>query len=90
MENNLSSPEGKKLTCADKTKCFQLLESILDGENIPDADMILKEKLEKCEPCFRHYHLEKAIKELLKTKCCKQITPTDLLENIRHSIQDIK
>ncbi|GHB45775.1 hypothetical protein GCM10008106_28530 [Mongoliitalea lutea] len=90
MESNSSSAGDKKITCAEQSKCFQLLESILDGENIPEADKIVKEKLEKCEPCYRHFHLEKAIKELLQTKCCSQITPSDLFENIRKNIQEIK
>jgi anti-sigma factor (TIGR02949 family) len=90
MDNYLSSAEGRKINCAEKSKCFQLLESILDGEDIPEADKILQEKLEKCEPCYRYFHLEMAIKELLKTKCCKQITPQDLFDNIRKRVQEEK
>jgi len=90
MENNTFPSGEKKMSCADASKCFQLLESILDGENIPESDKILKEKLEKCDPCFKHYHLELAIRELLKTKCCHQITPSDLLDNIRQKVQEIK
>ncbi|MGY6741946.1 MAG: anti-sigma factor [Cecembia sp.] len=90
MDKNLSSAGERKTNCAEQSKCFQLLESILDGENIPESDKILKEKLEKCDPCYRYFHLEMAIKELLKTKCCQQITPQDLLDNIRKKVQEVK
>ncbi|EKB50055.1 anti-sigma factor [Cecembia lonarensis] len=90
MDKNLSSAGERKVNCAEQQKCFQLLESILDGENIPESDKILKEKLEKCDPCYRYFHLEMAIKELLKTKCCQQITPQDLFENIRKKVQEVK
>jgi hypothetical protein len=48
------------------------LESILDGEHVPNSKEILQEKLDKCQPCFQHFHLEQAIREVLRTKCSKQ------------------
>jgi anti-sigma factor (TIGR02949 family) len=90
MGKNLSSAVEKKTNCGEQSKCFQLLESILDGENIPESDKILKEKLEKCEPCYKYFHLEMAIRELLKTKCCDQITPQDLFDNIRKKVKEDK
>lgn len=89
MDNN-SMSEGKKQSCSDVSKCFQLLESILDGENVPNSEDIIKEKLEKCQPCFQHFHLEQAIREVLRTKCCKQATPDELVDSIRQKIQEIK
>jgi anti-sigma factor (TIGR02949 family) len=90
MDNNSSSSEGRKQSCADVTKCFQLLESILDGEHVPNSKEILQEKLDKCQPCFQHFHLEQAIREVLRTKCSKQETPNELVERIREKIQEIK
>jgi anti-sigma factor (TIGR02949 family) len=46
--------------------------------------------LAKCQPCFEHYHLEKAIKEVLRTKCTKHAVPVDVVARIREKIQDIK
>jgi anti-sigma factor (TIGR02949 family) len=90
MEPNLESSEERKLTCSDVSKCFQLLESILDGEHIADSQEIIKEKMAKCQPCFEHYHLEQAIREVLKTKCTKHEVPEELVQRIRQKIEDIK
>ena len=73
--NDLASGE-RKLQCDDVNRCFQLLESILDGEMGENGKEVLKEKLAKCQPCFEHFHLEQAIREVLKTKCTKQPVPT--------------
>ena len=90
MENNLEGSGERKLQCDDVSKCFQLLESILDGNETPDSQEVLKSKLAKCQPCFEHYHLEAAIKEVLRTKCTKHEVPSQLVENIRQKIEEIK
>lgn len=90
MEKNVNSSGERKLKCGDVSKCFQLLESILDGEDNDGSKEILKEKLSKCQPCFEHYHLEQAIREMLKNKCTKQAVPNELAESIRQKIEDIK
>lgn len=82
--------EGRKSQCGEETKCFELLESILDGELKDTGKDILKEKLAKCQPCFEHYHLEQSIRDVLKTKCTKQTVPAELVELIRKQIQEIK
>jgi anti-sigma factor (TIGR02949 family) len=75
MENNDASSPDRKLQCSDVSKCFQLLERILDGELVEEGEEMLQEKLDKCQPCFAHFHLEQAIREVLKTKCTKQPLP---------------
>jgi anti-sigma factor (TIGR02949 family) len=90
MDDKSASTGDRKLSCNDVSKCFQLLESILDGENIPNSQEALKEKLAKCEPCFKHFHLEQAIRDVLKTKCTKQAVPPELEANIRQIIQEKK
>jgi anti-sigma factor (TIGR02949 family) len=88
MENNNLSSGDRKLQCSDVSKCFQLLESILDGELGEEGKEILKQKLDKCQPCFEHFHLEQVIREVLKTKCTKQPLPETLADSIRQMIQD--
>jgi anti-sigma factor (TIGR02949 family) len=90
MEINDQSTGERKLQCSDVTRCFQLLESILDGELGDSGKEMLKEKLDKCQPCFEHFHLEQAIREVLKTKCTKQPVPTELADSIRQMIQESK
>jgi anti-sigma factor (TIGR02949 family) len=90
MEMNAESAGERKLQCSDFTKCFELLESILDGAVPNGENEILKDKLAKCQPCFEHFHLEQAIREVLKTKCTKQTVPSELSDSIRQKIQEIK
>lgn len=89
-KNGLETPEDRKHECGDVSKCFQLLERILDGEMGEEGKEMLQEKLNKCEPCFRHFHLDQAIREVLKTKCTKQPVPTQLEDSIRKMIQESK
>ena len=90
MEINEKAPGERKLECSDVSKCFQLLESILDGELVENGKEILQEKLAKCQPCFEHFHLEQAIREVLKTKCTKQPVPRELADSIRQMISKRK
>lgn len=90
MEKNDQPAGERKLQCNDVTKCFQLLESILDGEMGETGQELMKEKLAKCQPCFEHFHLEQAIRDVLKTKCTKQPVPTELANSIRQMIQESK
>jgi len=89
MEKDLNPTGERKLNCEDVSKCFQLLESILDGES-PDSNGTLDHKLAKCQPCFEYYNLEQAIREVLKNKCTKQPVPSELATNIRQKIEEIK
>ncbi len=90
MDKNFNSSSERKLNCRDVGKCFKLLESILDGEADLESKALLDEKLEKCQPCFEHFHLEKVIREVLKTKCTKRVVPVELADTIRQKIQEIK
>ncbi|WP_226390869.1 anti-sigma factor [Penaeicola halotolerans] len=85
MEKEPTNGE-KKLTCGDKAACMQLLEMILDGQADDDQCAQLESKLEKCLPCFEYYHLEKTIREVMKSKCTNKEVPKDLLSNIREII----
>lgn len=90
MEKNLNASKDRKLSCGDESKCFQLLESILDGENVADSKEMLEQKLAKCQPCFQYYHLEQAIREVLKTKCTMQPVPHELAASIRQKIEELR
>jgi anti-sigma factor (TIGR02949 family) len=89
MENVNSSSE-RKLNCGEESKCFQLLESILDGENLDESKELLDQKLAKCQPCFEYYHLEQAIRDILKNKCTKQTVPSELAASIRRKIEELR
>ena len=90
MEINDQASGERKLQCDDVNRCFQLLESILDGEMGESGKEVLKEKLAKCQPCFEHFHLEQAIRDVLKNKCTKQPVPNKLADSIRQMIKESK
>lgn len=87
---NVNSSSDRKLNCGEETKCFQLLESILDGENLDESKELLDQKLAKCQPCFEYYHLEQAIRDILKNKCTKQTVPSELAASIRRKIEELR
>jgi anti-sigma factor (TIGR02949 family) len=76
-----------KHECANQRDCMALLQSILDGEATQEQkDHFVKHHLEECLPCFKNYHLEVAIRELLKKKCSGACAPNDLVEKIKAQI----
>ena len=70
-----------------KDDCLNKLRSILDGEASADEKKHFVEKhLDECMPCYRYYHLEMAIRNLLKSKCGNHEAPVELIESIRSKI----
>ena len=70
-----------------KKDCLKKLQSILDGEASSDEKKhFLERHLEDCMPCYKHYHLEMAIRDLLKTKCWNHQAPTEIIESIKNKI----
>ncbi len=85
----MNSPDQSKMKqeCQNQRECFEMLQMILDGEaSTQQKDHFLKEHLEQCMPCYKNYHLEVAIRELLKSKC-SQHAPQDLVESIRKQVE---
>jgi len=68
--------------------CMEMLQVILDGDATPEQQTKFKEHMEGCMPCYKEYNLEMMIKELLKTKCCGQCAPPELVERIKSSISE--
>jgi anti-sigma factor (TIGR02949 family) len=84
----MNSPDqsNMKQNCSNQRECFEMLQMILDGEASNDQkDQFIKEHLEQCMPCYKNYHLEVAIRELLKSKC-KDHAPQDLVDQIRKKV----
>jgi anti-sigma factor (TIGR02949 family) len=84
--SNLSENGNRKQDCPNKRECFEMLQLILDGEASPrQKEIFLQEHLEDCMPCYRNYHLEVAIRQLLRTKCV-HTAPPDLVEDIKRKV----
>jgi anti-sigma factor (TIGR02949 family) len=79
-------PTNMKQDCPNQRECLEMLQLILDGEASSDQkDHFLKVHLEECMPCYKNYHLEVAIRQLLKTKCCNE-APQQLVDDIKSKV----
>jgi anti-sigma factor (TIGR02949 family) len=75
-----------KQDCQNQRECLQMLQLILDGEATKEQkEHFLKDHLEQCMPCYKNYHLEVAIRDLLKTKCVNQ-APQELVDDIKKKV----
>ncbi len=81
----MSTPDNSKMKqeCSNQKNCMEMLQSIVDGEATPEErEHFLKHHLEECLPCYKNYHLEVEIRQLLKAKCTGQ-APQDLIDVIK-------
>ncbi|MEO8815740.1 MAG: mycothiol system anti-sigma-R factor [Mycobacterium sp.] len=69
--------------------CAQVIAEVwtlLDGECTPETKARLREHLEKCPGCLRHYGVEEQIKALIARKCSGDKAPPTLRERVRLEI----
>lgn len=66
--------------------CMEMLQAMIDGDATPDQQAQFKEHMDACMPCYKSYNLEMTIKELLKSKCCGNGAPPELIERIKSNI----
>jgi mycothiol system anti-sigma-R factor len=81
----MSNPDQneKKQECPNQRECMEMLQLIVDGEASPEEkEYFLMHHLEECMPCYRNYHLEVAIRHLLKNKCTGH-APQELIDSIK-------
>lgn len=84
----MDTPDMKNMKhdCPNKVECLQLLQSILDGEaTLEQKEHFMKQHLEECMPCYKNYHLEVAIRDLLKKKCSSE-APQELINSIKEKV----
>lgn len=81
-----SDQSHKKQECENQRDCMEMLQLIVDGEASPEQkEHFLKHHLEECMPCYKNYHLEVAIRTLLKTKCTGH-APQELVDSIKAKV----
>ena len=78
----------KNMDCPDQANCFKILQYMLDNE----ADEAQREQFElqikNCMPCYKRYHLDAAIKEVLRNKIEVKSVPDDLVDTIKLKIKN--
>jgi mycothiol system anti-sigma-R factor len=60
--------------------------TLLDGEVTDDKRESLRQHLEHCPACLRHYGVEERVKNLIATKCGGDKAPSYLVERVRLEI----
>lgn len=78
--NPFTSPTGKRATC------MEMLQLVLDGEVTPEQRTYFVTHMDHCMPCFKAYHVDIAIKQLLKDRCCGEGCPDELVNQIKAQI----
>jgi anti-sigma factor (TIGR02949 family) len=61
--------------------------TLLDGECTPESRERLRQHLETCPGCFKHYGLEERIKGLIATKCKGEKAPEALKARLQLEIR---
>ena len=74
--------------CPQQAKCFEILNLLLDNENTNEEEKYFYDHIDECWSCFKDYELEKAIRELVKTKLEKKSVPSGLIEDIKIQIRE--
>jgi anti-sigma factor (TIGR02949 family) len=88
MEPSDKNPEENN--CPNQRDCIEMLQLIIDGEATSDQrNEFIDNHLEKCLPCFKTYHLEMALKNLLKAKCSSPC-PDGLVDEIKAKINTLR
>ncbi len=83
LDNPFSKSTGKKTTC------LEMLQTILDGDATDEQHEYFKSHMEACMPCFKSFQLDMEIKQLVKSKCCGNHVPSDLVERIKNQVNTI-
>ncbi len=78
--NPFTSPTGKRASC------MEMLQLYLDGEVSNEQREYFLAHMDHCMPCFRTYQVDVAIKELLKSRCCGEGAPSDLVTQIKSQL----
>ena len=73
----------QRYCCKD---CLCRLNTVLDGEATKEEMLYLQEHIDQCSPCYDHYNIEKAVKEVIKHKLEQRPVPANLIESIRGNI----
>lgn len=78
----------EKCRCEESEKCMEILQLLIDGEADNEQEAYFLKHIETCMPCYQYYNLEKAIKEILKTKIERKPVPQDLVNTIKLKIKE--
>ena len=76
---------GHPVAAAKVTDCSETVMRIfefLDGEMSPDDCRRMQAHLDECGPCLREYHVDQALKMVIKRSCGCETAPVELRTTI--------
>ncbi|GBE65633.1 anti-sigma factor RshA [Mycobacterium sp. MFM001] len=83
---DFSCDSGATSSDVDCAEVLAEVWTLLDGECTPETRQKLRQHLEECPGCLRHYGLEERIKALIAMKCRGEKAPEGLRERLRLEI----
>ncbi len=78
----MTDPDGHN----DCSIVIRQVWALLDGEVNDTTRDELRQHLDQCPACLRHYGVEERIKRLIATKCSGDKAPSYLVERVRVQI----
>ena len=88
-----SSTDGLSGHVTAKVDCSETVMRIfefLDGEMSPDDCRRMQAHLEECGPCLREYHLDQALKTVIKRSCGCETAPVELRTTILRRLTTVR
>jgi anti-sigma factor (TIGR02949 family) len=85
IQSLFSFKSGGKSCCKE---CFTLLYPVIDGEANDEQIKYLHDHINDCAPCYKHYEIEKAVKEVVKHRIEKREVPSDLINSIKLKLKN--
>ncbi|MTI38754.1 anti-sigma factor [Fulvivirga lutimaris] len=83
---NTGGSDKKDSNQPDHSECLKLLHLVLDDEATAEQKDYFDKHVCNCMPYYEIYHVDKAIKSLVKNTCCGKNVPADLADAIKEQI----
>ena len=84
------APGAVAATVTDCTETVMRIFEFLDREMSPDDCRRMQTHLDECGPCLREYHVDQALKMVVKRSCGSEIAPTELRTTILHRLTMVR
>ena len=88
IKKGLTKNSQNTANLQEQKNCLALLNEVLDQEADAEQRAYFHQHIKQCKTCYEIYHLEIAIKQLLKEKCCDKKVPSGLVDQIKLKISE--
>ncbi len=81
---------GRDLEDTDCSEALLRVYEFLDGEMGPEECRKIQAHLDACGPCLKQYHLDQALKAMVKRSCACEEAPVELRTTILQRLTMIR